>query len=75
MTQSRSDAERLMEQEHYPVDYEDSGFMKETAAIEDEDEDLEGWDCRICACGHYEEDHEEYQAECCICECTEFQPN
>lgn len=27
-----------------------------------------------CTCGHLDEDHVEYEAECTKCECTSFKP-
>ncbi|MDR3392468.1 MAG: hypothetical protein P4L77_12125 [Sulfuriferula sp.] len=57
--QTRSQAESLMEQQHYPV-------LEEDASEDDNYNDT------FCACGHIREDHIEYVDECYMCDCEQF---
>jgi len=79
MTQSRAEAERLMEQQHYPVDYispQDAGLVDPD---DDEEQEYEAywWEhvVDLCAnCGHQREFHVDYSEECNEegCDCQQF---
>jgi len=80
MTQSRAEADRLMEQQHYPADY----ISPQDAGLADPDDDEEQDDepywyehvADLCAsCAHMRESHVNYAEDCseadCDCLCFE----
>ena len=75
MTQSTSEANRLMEEQSLGGDYDptyadgvrDPDEEEEEEEIEEEDNDN---NLIYCTCGHLDVDHVEYEEECMACDCS-----
>jgi hypothetical protein len=81
MPQSKAEAERLMEQQHYGGDYispQDAGLVNPDSTDEEQEDEAYWYEhvADLCAnCAHMRESHVNYTEDCseANCECLHFE--